>query len=78
MGSELWEEELLVGLADVGDIYCVKIEGSSTHWCGCVAYGNLAAYIIIALCMISNSELFSLLLCSFPHTNSESYNYAVS
>ena len=36
-------KESLVGLA-VGDNnnYCMQFDGSSAHYCGCVAYGGLA------------------------------------
>ena len=34
------DKELLVGLG-VGD-NCVKVDDSSTHHCGCVAYGSIA------------------------------------
>ena len=34
-------KELLVGL-DAGDNNCMRVEGSSAHHCGCVAYGSLA------------------------------------
>ena len=35
-------KELLVGLGVGNNNNCMQVEDSSTHYCGCVAYGRIA------------------------------------